>query len=196
MQRNGASSAANDVHRPQGDDTEALVRAFLIADVRGYTSFTQAHGDEAAGHLAATFASLAREAVAATGKPLIVVLLNGSALAVNWAQRHATAVLDAWYPGGQGGTAIADVIAGRYNPETACLFRTESEETPSFQADEGGGIALRKDGSVFAVLDTSGCPELHLANDAGAEIEKAISIDVFDYCAFCALYHERVGTRV
>jgi len=56
------------------------------------------------------------KAVAATGKPLVVVLLNGSALAVNWAQEHATAVLDAWYPGEEGGTAIADVIAGDYNP--------------------------------------------------------------------------------
>jgi beta-glucosidase len=56
------------------------------------------------------------KAVAATGKPLIVVLLNGSALAVNWAQEHAAAVLDAWYPGEEGGTAIADVIAGDYNP--------------------------------------------------------------------------------
>jgi beta-glucosidase len=56
------------------------------------------------------------EAVAATGKPLIVVLLNGSALAVNWAQEHATAILDAWYPGEEGGTAIADVLSGDYNP--------------------------------------------------------------------------------
>ena len=56
------------------------------------------------------------EAVASTGKPLVVVLLNGSALAVNWAQQHATAVLDAWYPGEEGGTAIADVLAGEYNP--------------------------------------------------------------------------------
>jgi beta-glucosidase len=56
------------------------------------------------------------EAVAATGKPLIVVLLSGSALAVNWAQQHTAAILDAWYPGEEGGTAIADVLAGEYNP--------------------------------------------------------------------------------
>src|SRR5438034_4973384 len=88
MQRNGASSAANDVHRPQGDDTEALVRAFLIADVRGYTSFTQAHGDEAAGHLAATFASLAREAVAATGGE-VIELRGDEALCVFPSARRA-----------------------------------------------------------------------------------------------------------
>lgn len=56
------------------------------------------------------------EAVAATGKPLIVVLTNGSALAVNWAQEHAAAILDAWYPGEEGGAAVADVLAGDYNP--------------------------------------------------------------------------------
>src|SRR5207244_3325555 len=56
------------------------------------------------------------EAVAATGKPLIIVLTNGSALAVNWAQQHAAAILEAWYPGEEGGTAVADVLAGTYNP--------------------------------------------------------------------------------
>ncbi len=56
------------------------------------------------------------EAVAATGKPLVVVLTNGSALAVNWAQNHAAAILEAWYPGEEGGTAVADVLAGDYNP--------------------------------------------------------------------------------
>jgi beta-glucosidase len=56
------------------------------------------------------------ESVAATGKPLIVVLTNGSALAVNWAQEHAAATLEAWYPGEEGGAAVADVLSGDYNP--------------------------------------------------------------------------------
>ena len=56
------------------------------------------------------------ESVAATGKPLIVVLTNGSALAVNWAQQHAAAIVEAWYPGEEGGTAVADVLSGDYNP--------------------------------------------------------------------------------
>jgi beta-glucosidase len=56
------------------------------------------------------------EAMVATGKPLVVVLTNGSALAVNWAQEHAAAILDAWYPGEEGGAAVADVLAGDYNP--------------------------------------------------------------------------------
>src|SRR5438445_4602649 len=56
------------------------------------------------------------ESVAATGKPLIVVLTNGSALAINWAQQHAAAILEAWYPGEEGGTAVADVLSGAHNP--------------------------------------------------------------------------------
>jgi beta-glucosidase len=56
------------------------------------------------------------EALAATGKPLVVVLTSGSAMAVNWADEHAAAILEAWYPGEEGGTAVADVLSGDYNP--------------------------------------------------------------------------------
>lgn len=56
------------------------------------------------------------EALAATGKPLVVVLTSGSAMAVNWANEHAAAILEAWYPGEEGGTAVADVLSGDYNP--------------------------------------------------------------------------------
>jgi beta-glucosidase len=56
------------------------------------------------------------EAVAATGKPVVVVLLNGSALAVNWANEHAAAILEAWYPGQAGAKAIAETLAGVNNP--------------------------------------------------------------------------------
>jgi beta-glucosidase len=52
----------------------------------------------------------------ALGKPVVLVLLNGSALAVNWAAEHIPAILEAWYPGQAGGDAIADVLFGYYNP--------------------------------------------------------------------------------
>lgn len=51
-----------------------------------------------------------------TGKPLVVVVLSGSAMAVNWANEHADAVLQAWYPGEAGGTAIAETLLGFNNP--------------------------------------------------------------------------------
>lgn len=56
------------------------------------------------------------EAVAATGKPVVLVLLSGSALAVNWANEHIPAIVQAWYPGEEGGAAIADALFGDYNP--------------------------------------------------------------------------------
>jgi beta-glucosidase len=56
------------------------------------------------------------ERVAASGKPLVVVLMSGSAVALNWAQQHADAILAAWYPGEEGGRAIAQTLAGDYNP--------------------------------------------------------------------------------
>ncbi len=56
------------------------------------------------------------ERVVALGKPTVLVLLNGSALAVNWAQTHVPAIVEAWYPGQAGGAALADVLLGDYNP--------------------------------------------------------------------------------
>ena len=74
------------------------------------------------------------EQVAATGKPLVVVLLNGSALAVNWAQDHANAILEAWYPGEAGGRAIGETLTGKYNPSgrLPLTFYTSLDELPDF----------------------------------------------------------------
>jgi beta-glucosidase len=56
------------------------------------------------------------ETLKSTGKPLVVVLVSGSGLAVNWIQANADAILQAWYPGEEGGTAVAETLAGRNNP--------------------------------------------------------------------------------
>ncbi len=56
------------------------------------------------------------ERVQATGKPLVLVLLNGSALGTEWADRHVPAIVEAWYPGGEGGRAVAELIAGDFSP--------------------------------------------------------------------------------
>jgi beta-glucosidase len=74
------------------------------------------------------------EAVKATGKPLIVVLMNGSALSVNWADRNANAILEAWYSGEEGGTAIADTLSGVNNPSgrLPLTFYTGVSELPPF----------------------------------------------------------------
>jgi beta-glucosidase len=56
------------------------------------------------------------ERVAAAGKPTTLVLTNGSALGVNWADQNVPAIIEAWYPGGEGGTAVAEAIAGDFSP--------------------------------------------------------------------------------
>jgi beta-glucosidase len=56
------------------------------------------------------------ERIAALGKPTVLVLLNGSALAVNWAQQHVPAIVESWYGGQAAGSALADVLFGDYNP--------------------------------------------------------------------------------
>ena len=56
------------------------------------------------------------EAVVSTGKPVVVVLLNGRPLDISWAAGHVPAILEAWYPGTEGGSAIADVLFGDVNP--------------------------------------------------------------------------------
>jgi len=74
------------------------------------------------------------EAVAATGKPIIVVLQSGSAVALKWANEHAGAVLEAWYPGVDGGTAIARTLAGLNNPagRLPVTFYSSLEGLPEF----------------------------------------------------------------
>ena len=75
------------------------------------------------------------EAVQATGKPLAVVLMNGSALAVNWINEHANAVLEAWYPGEEGGAAIAETLSGKNNPagRLPVTFYTGVNQLPNFE---------------------------------------------------------------
>ncbi len=75
------------------------------------------------------------EAMKATGKPLVVILMNGSALSVNWANDHANAILDAWYSGEEGGTAIARTLVGLNNPagRLPVTFYKGVEQLPPFE---------------------------------------------------------------
>jgi beta-glucosidase len=56
------------------------------------------------------------EAVSATGRPVVLVLVNGRPLEINWAAEHVPAILEAWYPGNQGGNGIADILFGDASP--------------------------------------------------------------------------------
>ena len=82
--------------------------------------------------------------MASTGKPLAVVLMNGSALAVNWINQHANAIVEAWYPGEEGGAAVAETLSGKNNPagRLPVTFYTGIDQLPNF---EDYGMANRTD---------------------------------------------------
>ncbi len=75
------------------------------------------------------------EAVVAVGRPVVLVLANGSALAVNWARDHANAILESWYPGEEGGAAIAETLSGKNNPagRLPVTFYTGIDQLPPFE---------------------------------------------------------------
>jgi len=75
------------------------------------------------------------ETLAKANKPLVVVLTNGSALAVNWANEHANAILDAWYPGEEGGTAVAETMSGKNDPSgrLPVTFYKSADQLPPFE---------------------------------------------------------------
>ncbi len=74
------------------------------------------------------------DALASTGKPLVIVLMNGGALALGSAERKAAAILEAWYPGQAGGTAIADTLFGANNPSgrLPVTFYAATSDLPPF----------------------------------------------------------------
>ena len=75
------------------------------------------------------------QAVTGAGKPLVVVLMNGSALGVNWEKAHANAVLEAWYSGEEGGAAIAETLSGKNNPagRLPVTFYKDVHQLPHFE---------------------------------------------------------------
>jgi beta-glucosidase len=74
-------------------------------------------------------------ALAATGKPLVIVLMNGSALALQDAEQKASGILEAWYPGEAGGTAIAETLFGENNPSgrLPLTFYASTKQLPAFE---------------------------------------------------------------
>jgi beta-glucosidase len=85
------------------------------------------------------------ERAKASGKPLIVVLMSGSAVALNWAQQHADAILAAWYPGQSGGTAIAQALAGDFNPggRLPVTFYRSTKDLPAYVSYDMKGRTYR-----------------------------------------------------
>lgn len=120
----------------RGSDVVVFVGG-LTGDVEGeemtvnYPGF--AGGDRIDMRLPSTQRKLL-EALHATGKPVVLVLTTGSALAVDWAKQHVPAILVAWYPGQRGGNAVADVLFGDANPagRLPVTFYKADEKLPAF----------------------------------------------------------------
>jgi beta-glucosidase len=75
------------------------------------------------------------EKIHAVGKPVVLVLMNGSALSINWADANLPAILEAWYPGEEGGTAVAGAIAGDFSPagRLPVTFYKSVDQLPPFE---------------------------------------------------------------
>ncbi len=111
---------------PDIDLTGAAVNADVIVAVVGLTSDLEGEeskvdfpgfrgGDRTSLDLPADQSTFLEKAKS-TGKPLVVVLMNGSPINLQWAKENASAILEAWYPGQAGGLAVGNVLAGRFNP--------------------------------------------------------------------------------
>jgi len=85
------------------------------------------------------------KAMVATGKPVVLVLINGSALSINWANEYVPAILTAGYPGQQGGNAIADVLFGDYNPagRLPITYYKSVDQLPAFENYDMKGRTYR-----------------------------------------------------
>ncbi len=131
--------------KPQPEAIEAAKKADVVVVVVGITSELEGEemqvdepgfkgGDRTSLDLPKPEEALI-EALGATGKPMVVVLANGSALSVNWAKAHANAILDAWYPGEEGGTSVAQTLSGRNNPagRLPVTFYTGVDQLPAFE---------------------------------------------------------------
>jgi beta-glucosidase len=81
----------------------------------------------------------------ATGRPIVFLLTSGSAMAINWEQKHADAILGVWYPGQAGGRAVADVLFGDYNPsgKLPVTFYQSVDQLPDFEDYNMAGRTYR-----------------------------------------------------
>ena len=129
---------------PEADLRAAAAESDVLVAVVGLTSDLEAEeapvevpgfkgGDKTTLDLPADQQALL-EAAAATGKPLVVVLMNGSPVNLAWAKAHAQAIVEAWYPGQSGGLAVANVLAGHVNPggRLPLTFYRSLDDLPPF----------------------------------------------------------------
>jgi len=120
------------------DVVEEARKADAIIAVVGICAELEGEQDEAAERTQTDIPAVQEyllRALRSAGRPLVVVLMGGSALSVNWAAENADAILMAWYPGGEGGDAIADVLFGDYAPagRLPVTFYKSTDQLPPFR---------------------------------------------------------------
>ena len=122
-------ASESDVTIMVGGISPALEGEEMPVDMKGFKG-----GDRTDLELPETQQKLLK-ALHETGKPLVLVLMSGSALSVNWADENISAIIHAWYPGQEGGTAIADVLFGEYNPagRLPVTFYKSVDQLPPFE---------------------------------------------------------------
>jgi beta-glucosidase len=144
-------------HEPgvKADYSDAIRKADLIIAVLGLTSELEGEdmpidvpgfrgGDRTTLDLPQVQRELL-EGLVASGKPVVLVLVAGSALGVNWANEHVPAILEAWYPGEEGGTAVAEALAGDFSPsgKLPVTFYRSVDQLPPFEDYDMKGRTYR-----------------------------------------------------
>jgi beta-glucosidase len=128
------------------------------------------------------------EKLNALKKPVILVLTNGSALSVNWAKQNIPAIVEAWYPGEEGGNAVADVLFGDYNPagRLPLTFYKSVNDIPAFDDYRMEGKTYRYFrgeplyafgyGLSYTKFDYSGFSSAGIAIKAGEPLKLSVTI--------------------
>ena len=148
--RSGSDPSAQLIWMPVNDApdpaaVDAAKNADVVVAVVGITSALEGEempvsepgfegGDRTTLDIPAPEQDLVR-AVASVGKPLVVVLMNGSALGAKWEKEHASAILETWYSGEEGGRAIANTLSGANNPagRLPVTFYEDIQQLPKFE---------------------------------------------------------------
>ncbi len=126
-------------------DMDAIIAAVgYTAELEGEEGCTEGDGDRGRYGLPGHQQHLV-ETLHQTGKPLILVVMAGSPVDLNWAEKHADAILLAWYPGEEGGNAVADVLFGDYNPagRLPITFVKSYDQLPAFSDYNMAGRTYR-----------------------------------------------------
>ncbi|MBF0650718.1 glycoside hydrolase family 3 C-terminal domain-containing protein [Dysgonomonas sp. GY75] len=119
------------------------------------------------------------KAIKKTGKPMVLVLMNGRPLTINWEKENVDAILEAWFPGTMGGAAIADVLTGKYNPagKLTMTFPQHVGQIPLFYNHKNTGRPFDPDDPQFAY----GSKYWDVSNDPLYPFGHGLSYTTFSY---------------